>query len=147
MQQEPRKFPLLEEVLTSRGLPLKGTYSNRDLAAMFGVSIRSIQARIATGQLRPRDLPGRARFLSSDLEEYLTNSRKSHCTPPSDDTCSVRQVSARRNMPETPQSANFDTPPHTRRTPRSGAQDGMAIGKKWSATTRDQGEETCKGYS
>ncbi len=146
MQQESGKFPLLEEILTSRGLPLRGTYSNRDLAAMFGVSIRSIQARIATGQLRPRDLPGRARFLSSDLEEYLSNSRRSHCTPAPGDTRSVRQLPAGRNMPETPHSANFDNSPLKRRTATSRTQDGMAIGRNWSATPRDQEGETCKGY-
>ncbi len=70
------KYPLLGEILTVRGLPLKAMYCNRDIAAIFGVSIRTIQNRIADGQLVPGDLPGRAKFLSSDLKEFLSDSRK-----------------------------------------------------------------------
>jgi transposase len=70
------KYPLLEEILSIKGLPLQPTYSNRDVATIFGVSIRAIQDRIASGQLVARDLPGRARFLSLDLEQFIENSRK-----------------------------------------------------------------------
>ena len=69
------KYPLLEEILSIKGLSLQATYTNRDVAAFFHVSIRAIQDRIATGKLSSRDLPGRARFLSSDLEEFLRKSR------------------------------------------------------------------------
>jgi hypothetical protein len=70
------KYPLLEELLSSMGLSLKGVYTNRDVAAMFGVDVRSIQEWIAGGRLQSRDLPGRGRFLSCDLEEFLRNSRR-----------------------------------------------------------------------
>ncbi len=73
---EPNAYPLLQEILKIKGLPLQATYTNGDFARIFGVSIRTIQDRIATGQLCPRDLPGRARFLSSDIEEFLTKSLK-----------------------------------------------------------------------
>lgn len=75
------KYPLLEELLASRGLSLKGTYTNRDVAAMFGVTVRSIQERIVSGRLQSRDLPGRGRFLSCDLEEFLRNSRRAVGNP------------------------------------------------------------------
>ena len=71
------KYPLLEEILSIRNLPLQPTYTNRAVAKIFAVSIRAIQDRIASGQLIARDLPGRARFLSVDLEEFLQKSRKS----------------------------------------------------------------------
>jgi hypothetical protein len=70
------KYPLLEEILSIKGLPLRPTYTNRDVAEIFGVSIRAIQDRIASGQLLARDLPGRARFLSVDLEQFIEDSRK-----------------------------------------------------------------------
>ena len=69
-------YPLLQELLKLRGLPLKPMYTNREVAEIFGVSIRAIQARIQKGDLIARDLPGRARFLPSDLEEYLSKSRR-----------------------------------------------------------------------
>jgi transposase len=58
------------------GNPLQPTYSNRDVATLFGVSIRAIQDRVASGQLTARDLPGRAKFLPVDLEEFLQHSKK-----------------------------------------------------------------------
>lgn len=69
------KYPFLQEILDLKGLKLKPMYTNRDLAEMFGVSVRAIQVRIAAGKLKARDLPGRARFLPADLEEFLANSR------------------------------------------------------------------------
>jgi hypothetical protein len=57
-------------------MTLQPTYTNRDVAKLFGVTVRSIQSRVASGQIPVRDLPGRAKFLSCDLEEYLRQSRK-----------------------------------------------------------------------
>ena len=76
MTSSPRKYPLLEEILSIRNLPLQPTYSVRDFATIFGVTPRAIQNRIVSGQLVPRDLPGRARFLNEDIEAFLEASRK-----------------------------------------------------------------------
>ena len=77
-QAEIHRYPLLEEMLALRGMRLQATYTNRDLGQLFEVSIRTIQDRVATGQLTSRDLPGRAKFLQIDLEEFLRNSRRRH---------------------------------------------------------------------
>jgi hypothetical protein len=74
---ETTKYRLLEEILTIKGLPLQATYTNGDLARIFDVSIRAIQNRVASGQLIPRNLPGRAKFLTQDLEDFLMASRRS----------------------------------------------------------------------
>ena len=70
------KYPLLQEVLAIKNLSLQATYTVRDLAQIFGVSTRAIQQRVADGQIPSRDLPGRARFLSEDLEGFLVASKK-----------------------------------------------------------------------
>lgn len=75
-QQDSQKYPLLEEMLALRDMRLQATYTNRDLGELFGVSIRAIQDRVATGQLTSRDLPGRAKFLPMDLEDFLRNSKR-----------------------------------------------------------------------
>jgi transposase len=67
-------FPLLEPVLRQKGIALQGIYTGRDAARIFGVSIRTIQDWVREGKLRSRDLPGRGRFLSVDLEAFLENS-------------------------------------------------------------------------
>jgi transposase len=72
----PGRYPLLEALLAEKGLRLKGTYTNRDVAKIFGVSVRAIQDRVRRGDLRPRDLPGHARYLSVDLEDFLRNSSR-----------------------------------------------------------------------
>ena len=77
----PTTFPLLEQILTVLAIPLQPMYSTRDLARMFKVSARAIQHRIAAGQLRPRDLPGRAKFLPQDLEDFLAGSQASLAGP------------------------------------------------------------------
>jgi transposase len=69
------KYPHLEALLEEKGLSLKGTHSNRDVANIFIVSVRTIQEWVRNNKIRARDLPGRARFLSEDLEELLVNSR------------------------------------------------------------------------
>jgi hypothetical protein len=70
------KYPLLEEVLALRQMTLQPMFTIRDVAALFGVTARSIQSRVSSGQLSSRDLPGRAKFLPSDLEGFLHNSRR-----------------------------------------------------------------------
>lgn len=75
-QSHNPRYPLLEEMLSLCGLNLQPTYSNADIAKLFLVSIRAIQDRVAAGQLTARDLPGRAKFLPSDIEEFLHNSRR-----------------------------------------------------------------------
>jgi hypothetical protein len=75
LEKKPVRYPLLEEILTIKGLPLQPMY--KDVAKIFGVSARAIQNRATSGELLPRNLPGHAKFLSSDLEEFLSNSRTS----------------------------------------------------------------------
>lgn len=70
------KYPLLTEFLTLSGQVLKPTYTNSDIALLFGVTVRAIQDRVSSGKLTSRDLPGRARFFASDIEEFLQNSRR-----------------------------------------------------------------------
>lgn len=75
-QSEGCRYALLEAVLAEKGLHLKGTYTMQDVADIFAVSIRAIQERVQTGRLKARDLPGRARFLSQDLEDFLQRSSR-----------------------------------------------------------------------
>jgi hypothetical protein len=70
------KYPLLEGLLSGQSEAPKGLYSNKDVAKLFGVSVRAIQDWIAKGLLKARNLPGRGRFLSQDLEEFLANSTR-----------------------------------------------------------------------
>ena len=70
------KYPLLSELLALRKQPIEPFYSVRDVAGLFGVTVRSIQSRVSAGQLTKRDLPGRAKFLPADLEEFLQNSKR-----------------------------------------------------------------------
>jgi hypothetical protein len=75
-QSEPPKYPLLEEILALRQMALQPMYTNQDVGKLFGVSVRAIQDRVASGKLAARDLPGRAKFLPCDLEEYLRQSKR-----------------------------------------------------------------------
>jgi hypothetical protein len=75
-RKSPREYPLLESVLTQQGLLLKGIYTNRDAAQIFGVSVRTIQDWVRNADLVSRNLPGRGRFLSEDLENFLRNSSR-----------------------------------------------------------------------
>ena len=77
------RYPLLETLVTQQGLIMKGIWSLRDTAQLFPtrlpgkhVSVRTIQSWIRDGKLVPRDLPGRGRFLSEDLEAFLQDSRR-----------------------------------------------------------------------
>jgi hypothetical protein len=73
---EPSRYPLLESVLAIQNLPLQPMYTNRDVAGIFKTCVRAIQNWISSGHLVPRNLPGRARFLNQDLEDFLRNSKK-----------------------------------------------------------------------
>ena len=73
---ESLRFPLLQTILGQKGLRLQGIYTGRDVANIFGVGKRTIQEWIFDGKLPARDLPGRGRFLSEDLEEFLRKSIK-----------------------------------------------------------------------
>jgi hypothetical protein len=68
------KYPHLESLLSEKGLSLRGTYGYADLEKLFGCSKRALQGYVHDGKLKYRHLPGRAHWLSSDLEEFLENS-------------------------------------------------------------------------
>lgn len=76
MNSSITKYPLLEEILAIKGLPLQPTYSIRNIAIIFDVTPRAIQNRVASGQLIARDLHGRARFLNQDIETFIEASQK-----------------------------------------------------------------------
>ena len=69
-------FPLLHGLLAQRGMAPKGIYTNRDVAAIFSVSVRTIQDWITDHKINARHLPGRGRFLSQDLEAFLDGSAR-----------------------------------------------------------------------
>jgi hypothetical protein len=70
------KYPLLEALLATKGLPLKGIWTIADVAEIFNVRNRAIYDWISNQKLTARDLPGRGRFLCEDLEKFLTDSKK-----------------------------------------------------------------------
>jgi excisionase family DNA binding protein len=72
-------YPLFETMLRSRGLTLQPTYTCQDVASLFGVTVRTVQSKVADGTIPSRRLLGGARFLPADIEEYLRNSAE---TPP-----------------------------------------------------------------
>jgi hypothetical protein len=77
MDNEPvagRRYPLLEALMTHKGIKQKGMYTTTDIAELFDVSRRTIQAWVTDGKLVPRNLPGRGRFLAQDIEGFLQNS-------------------------------------------------------------------------
>ena len=51
------RYPLLESLLAQMNLPLRGTYTNRYVAEIFEVSVRTIQDWVRRGQLASRNLP------------------------------------------------------------------------------------------
>jgi len=75
-QSASQRYPMLEELLALRQMALRPTFSIGDVAKLFGVTTRAIQSRVASGQLASRDLPGRAKFLPTDLEQFLQNSHR-----------------------------------------------------------------------
>ena len=66
----------MEAVLSAKSLPVKGVWTIADVAQIFGVRNRAIYDWISNQKLAARDLPGRGRFLSVDLEEFLRNSKR-----------------------------------------------------------------------
>jgi hypothetical protein len=68
------RYPLLEALLAQKGLQLQGIYSVRSTATIFAVSVRTIQEWVRDAKVVARDLPGRGRFLSEDLEAFLQSS-------------------------------------------------------------------------
>ena len=79
-ENQASRYPLLEALLKEKGLALKGIYKYTDAAEIFGASVRTIQQYVRDGKLRCRDLPGRGRFLSEDLEAFLHNSERKKAT-------------------------------------------------------------------
>jgi excisionase family DNA binding protein len=88
--EQSQKYPLLTALLEQRTLALQGLYSIRDAAKIFGVSTRTIQEWCRDGKLPSRDLPGRHRFLSEDLEQFLQTSVKRRKRSPDADRGSER---------------------------------------------------------
>jgi Helix-turn-helix domain len=74
---ETTKFPMLAEILAIKNLPLQPMYTTKNIAEIFSVSARAIQNWISSGQLIPRNLPGRWKFLTQDVEAFLQASQKS----------------------------------------------------------------------
>jgi len=68
-----QRYPRLWELLQFKRLPFKPMFTVAETGAIFGVNRRTILKMIAAGRIVARDLPGRARFLAADLEEYLNN--------------------------------------------------------------------------
>lgn len=63
--------PLLERLLFEKKLELKGVWTCRDAAQVFGVAPRTISDWVKQGKLNARDLPGHGKFLARDLETLL----------------------------------------------------------------------------
>ena len=68
---EKPRYPMLEAILEIKNLPLQPMYTTRSIAELFSVSVRAIQNWIASGELIPRKLPGRWKFLTQDIEDFL----------------------------------------------------------------------------
>ena len=95
-KEQQVRFLLLEALLCEKGLSLLGTYTNRDVAKIFGVSVRTSQEWSRNGKLKPRNLPGRARFLSMDLEQFLQDSPK---MPAAVDSTDLRYITPKTSEP------------------------------------------------
>jgi len=65
------KYPLLEAILAIKNLPLQPMYTTRTIAEIFSVSARSVQNWMASDRLIARNLPGRWKFLTQDVEDFL----------------------------------------------------------------------------
>jgi len=76
MQIAGTQYPLLQEILSLKGMALKWAYSTREVADIFEVSSRIIQELIAGGNLTIHDLPGRAKILPADLEAFIARTKK-----------------------------------------------------------------------
>lgn len=72
---EPREtdpFPLLQTMLRIKGKPLQATYTVAEVADLLDCSRRTINRRVASGDIEARDLVGRAQFFPIDIEAYLS---------------------------------------------------------------------------
>jgi hypothetical protein len=69
------RFPLLDSLLKARGRQRQAIYNVKDIADIFEVSVRTINDWFREGKFVPRDLPGRGRALSEDLEDLVQSSR------------------------------------------------------------------------
>jgi Helix-turn-helix domain len=74
---ETQKYPMLEAILAIKNLPLQPMYTTGSIAEIFNVSARSVQNWIASGKLTGRSLPGRWKFLTRDVENFLEASLES----------------------------------------------------------------------
>lgn len=60
-------------MLRGMGMKLQATYTCKDIAALFGVTERTIQNKVKNGTLPSRKLIGSGRFLPVDIENYLNS--------------------------------------------------------------------------
>lgn len=74
-----KKYPLLSEILALKNLPLEPMYTIGNIAELFSVSSRSVQNWVGCGKLAGRNLPGRWKFLTQDIEDFLEASKKRKC--------------------------------------------------------------------
>jgi hypothetical protein len=98
-QEKQGKYELLEALVQERGLALKGAYTNRDVANIFGVSVRTIQEWSRNGDLKRRRLPGRLRFLSADLEALLRDSLGSQENRPAREPSNLFSITPKPPIP------------------------------------------------
>jgi hypothetical protein len=75
-QSADARYPILEVILSLRKLTLKSDYSHQEIAELFNVTLRTIQAWIADGRLATNDWPGGSRVLPADLEAFLQASKR-----------------------------------------------------------------------
>jgi hypothetical protein len=68
------RYPLLEQILALKNLPLEPLYTISGAAQIFGISTRCIHLWLGSGRLTGRNLPGRWRFLTQDIEDFLAAS-------------------------------------------------------------------------
>jgi len=66
----------LIRAITGLIVSLMHEHTIRDLANLFSVTPRAIQNHVALGQVQSRNLFGRAKFLSEDIEDFLIASKK-----------------------------------------------------------------------
>ena len=59
-QENTARYPMLEEILAMRNLPLQPMYTTRTAAQIFGITARALHNWITSGRIAARKLPGRA---------------------------------------------------------------------------------------
>ena len=68
------RYPRLSSFLALKGHALKSAFTLQEVAAMFDVSVRTIQNWTKSGHLNQRDVPGRAKIFPADVETLFANS-------------------------------------------------------------------------